>query len=153
QKFALDSWALSHLVYDDVLWDGEKVQRRVPSGLDVAFAVLGNDQVVPELTDRMERHDGRPFRDGLNYQHNLTAVRRVIDSQTEPAWHENVYQSWLACLRELSRATTEAKYPEAMRGRAWALKTVNTQLASWAQLRHDTVLYVKQSYTGIPLCE
>jgi hypothetical protein len=30
---------------------------------------------------------------------------------------------------------------------------LNTQLGSWAQLRHDTLLYAKQSYTGIPECE
>ena len=32
-----------------------------------------------------------------------------------------------------------AKYPEAMSTRAWAMKTLNTQLASWTQLRHDTI--------------
>ena len=49
--------------------------------------------------------------------------------------------------------TTGPEYPEALRTRAWALKALNTQLASWTQLRHDTVLYAKQSYTGVPLCE
>jgi hypothetical protein len=39
-----------------------------------------------------------------------------------------------------------------MRTRNWAMKTLNTQLASWTQLRHDTVLYAKQPYTGILLC-
>jgi hypothetical protein len=32
------------------------------------------------------------------------------------------------------------------------MKTLNTQLASWTQLRHDTVLYAKQSYTEPILC-
>jgi hypothetical protein len=32
------------------------------------------------------------------------------------------------------------------------MKTVNTQLASWTQLRHDTVLYAKQSYAAPILC-
>lgn len=40
-----------------------------------------------------------------------------------------------------------------MRTRAWAAKSLNTQLASWAQLRHDTILYAKQSYTGGATCE
>jgi hypothetical protein len=40
-----------------------------------------------------------------------------------------------------------------MRTRAWAMKTLNTQLGSWTQLRHATVLHVKQSYTGGTLCE
>jgi hypothetical protein len=30
---------------------------------------------------------------------------------------------------------------------------LNTQLASWAELRHDNLLYAKQSYSGIPSCE
>ena len=41
----------------------------------------------------------------------------------------------------LSAPTTNAKYPEVMRTRAWGHKTLNTQLASWAELRHDTILY------------
>jgi hypothetical protein len=152
QRFVLDGWVTAKVVYDDVVWDEEKVNRRVPSCLDVAFAALGNDQVVPELTARMTAAAGRPFRDGLNYQHNLAAARDVVDAQDAAAWDADLYTSWLACLRELSRPTTSAVYPEAMRTRAWALKTVNTQLASWAQLRHDTVLYAKQPYTGVPAC-
>ena len=54
------------------------MQRRIPSALDVAFAAFGNDQVVPLLVERMTAKDGRPFRDGLNYQHNLAAVRNVV---------------------------------------------------------------------------
>jgi len=32
------------------------------------------------------------------------------------------------------------------------MKTLNTQLASWTELRHDTVLYAKQPYTASVLC-
>ncbi len=153
QKFAIDSWVTAKVVYDDILWDGKKVPRRIPSALDVAFAALGNDQAVPLLVERMTEKNGRKFRDGLNYQHNLAAVRNVIDAQDKAVWEENLYTHWLGCLRELSRPTTDAQYPEAMRTQAWAMKTLNTQLASWAQLRHDTILYVKQSYTATTLCE
>jgi hypothetical protein len=75
-----------------------------------------------------------------------------MDQHTPSAWDSNIYMSWLACLRELSTPTTDAKYPEAMRTRAWAMKTLNTQLASWTQLRHDTILYAKQSYTAFGAC-
>jgi hypothetical protein len=152
QKFVVDSWVTSKVVFDDILWDNEKVERRVPRCLDVAFAALGNDQVVPELVARMSDKAGQPFRDGLNYQHNLAAVKSVIDEQNPAVWEENIYMSWLATLRELSAPTTDRKYPEAMRNRSWSMKTLNTQLASWTQLRHDTILYVKQSYTGVALC-
>jgi len=152
QRFVLDSWALSKVVADDVFWDGRKVQRRVPSGLDMAFAVLGNDQVVPELTARMKDDKGRAFRDGLNYQHNLAAVRETVEKQTPLAWEGSIYAQWLSCLRTLSTPTTDAKYPEVMRTKAWSQKSLETQLGSWSQLRHDTVLYVKQSYTAEVSC-
>ena len=34
-----------------------------------------------------------------------------------------------------------------MQTEAWQDKTLTTALASWAELRHDTILYAKQSYT------
>jgi hypothetical protein len=152
QKFVLDSWVTSKVVFDEISWDSKKVQRRVPTSLDVAFAVLGNNQVVPDLVARMTNTKGRKFTDGLNYQHNLAAVRKVVDKQNQVVWEENLYTNWLATLRELSAPTTEPQYPEAMRTKAWAMKTLNTQLASWTQLRHNTILYAKQSYTGGNTC-
>lgn len=165
QRFVMDSWAFQKCLVKEILWDEDGfpgvedlVMRRVPSALDVAFAVLGNDQTVPLLAGRISRThltfaDGRPFwRDGLQYQHNLAAVRNVLDRQCPAAWTNSIYHHWLACLRELSAPTTDREYPEAMRTQAWAMKTLNTQLASWTQLRHNTVLYAKPSYTPILLC-
>src|SRR6266487_1562824 len=157
QKFVPDSWAFSQTVFSSILWAENgvtnKVQRRVPGALDTAFSVLGNDQIVPELVAQMkgtfpdpDRPHALRFRDGLPYQHNLAAVRAVMDSQEPSVWDSNIYMNWLACLRDLSAPTTDAKYPEAMRTRPWAMKTLNTQLASWTHLRHDTILYAKQSY-------
>jgi hypothetical protein len=147
QKLVLDSWVTSKNVYDEITWNGRKVMRRIPSCLDVAFATLGNNQIVPELTARINNTGGRDFRDGLPYQHNLAATRQVIDRLAPSAWQQNLYMHWLGSLRELSTPTTDPKYPESMRTRAWAMKSLNTQLASWTQLRHDTILYAKQSYS------
>jgi len=160
QRFVPDSWALGKCTFDDILWEDDnangvwfgKVLRRVPSALDVAFSVLGNSQTVPEIAARIASTNGHPWRDGLFYQHNLAAVRNTIDLQDASAWTNSIYMRWLACLRTLSAPTTGPEYPEAMRTRAWAMKTLNTQLASWTELRHNTVLYTEQSYTPIVLC-
>jgi hypothetical protein len=160
QKFILDSWVLSQVVFDNILWSGDKVVRRVPSCLDIAFSVLANNHVVPNIVERINNtsafvstnHSAR-WRDGKPYQHNLAALRNVIDGQADAIWEENIYMHWLDTLRQLSGSTTDATYPQAMRTRAWAMKTLNTQLASWTQLRHDTILYAKQSYTVPWLCE
>jgi hypothetical protein len=159
QRFVLDAWAMNQCVFDRIIWDTDgipgvedKVMRRVPSALDVAFSVLGNSQTVPDLTARIANSNGLAWRDGFPYQHNLAAVRQVVDLQNASAWTNNIYNDWLACLRELSLPTTDVQYPDAMRTRAWAMKTLNTQLASWTELRHDTVLYAKQPYTGQIVC-
>jgi Protein of unknown function (DUF3160) len=150
QKFAVDSWVTAKTVFDDIMWNDEKVIRRVPSGLDVAFAAFGNNHVVPDLVERIE-HGPHEFRDGKPYQHNLAAVRNVIDALEPNAWDETIYTSWLRTLRTLT-APSDAPLPEAMRTRAWAMKQTNAQLASWGQLRHDSILYVKQSYTSGATC-
>lgn len=154
RRFIIDSWALSKSVFDRIWWDedgipsvSDKVQRRIPSSLDVAFAALGNNQVVPLLAARISGASGERWRDGYPYHHNLAAVRNTIDAQPNEIWSLNVYSSWLKCLRALSGQTTDPRFPDVMRTRAWAMKTVNTQLASWTQLRHDNILYGEQSYT------
>jgi hypothetical protein len=165
QRFVVDSWALQKCVVDQIIWDDDglpdvwdKVMRRVPSALDIAFSVLGNSQTAPLIADRISRTnltlaDGRPYwRDGLRYQHNLAAVRNVMDRQNSAGWTNSIYNHWLACLRELSVPTTAPEFPQPMRTPAWAMKNLNTQLASWTQLRHNTVLYAKQSYTPMIIC-
>ncbi|MGE4181411.1 MAG: DUF3160 domain-containing protein, partial [Limisphaerales bacterium] len=163
QRFVPDSWVFSQTVFDSIQWtengNVRDVQRRVPSALDVAFAVLGNNQVVPNLVAQIQRSPRFPspthaelFRDGHPYQHNLAAARATIDAQKPEAWDTSIAMGWLGALRELSHPTTDAAYPEAMRTHSWAMRTLNTQLASWTQYRHNTVVDAKQSYTSVPLC-
>ena len=47
-------------------------------------------------------------------------------------------------MRALLEPSAEG-YPSFMRNTAWDDKSLNTTLASWAELRHDTILYGKQS--------
>jgi hypothetical protein len=159
QRFVPDAWVMGKCTFDRIIWDedgipsvDDKVMRRVPSALDIAFSVLGNSQTVPDIAARIADPNGHPWRDGYPYQHNLAATRRVMDLQDPSVWTNNIYLAWLGCLRALSAPTTALEYPDVMRTRAWGMKTLNTQLASWTQLRHDTVLYVKQPYTGNVLC-
>src|SRR5204862_1820332 len=134
QRFVPDAWAMGQCVFDRIIWDEDgipgfedKIMRRVPSALDIAFSVLGNNQTVSDIAARIANRNGHPWRDGLPYQHNLVAVRRVVDLQDASTWTNNIYNYWLGCLRELSTPTTGAEYPDALRTWAWAMKTLNTQ--------------------------
>ncbi|HEY3854895.1 MAG TPA: DUF3160 domain-containing protein [Verrucomicrobiae bacterium] len=151
QRFTMDAWAFSQVTYPIT---GNWNFRMRPSCLDVGFSVFGDNSIAPELASRMMDTNGAPFRDGLPYQTNLAAVRNVIDSQNPGAWTSSMYTAWLGALRALSAPTTDSKYPEVMRTQAWAMKNLNTQMASWTQLKHDTILYDSQAVAGEPiLCE
>ncbi len=162
QRFNPDGWSLAQVTFDRIVWREEiagsthfrKVIRRYPSALDMAYSVLGHRQVGWEIARRMlDTASGGDFRDGLPYAHNLTALAATFDRIAPAAWEDSIYTRWLAALRELSAPTTAPQFPEAMRTRAWVMRTLNTQLASYTELKHDTVLYAKQPYTAMITCE
>lgn len=137
QRFAVDSYWMSNLVYDRLWVDGKLVERPLPSPLDVAY-LLGNDRAAAHLQTELEHY---------SYRGNLSALRDSTANYPSTFWNDTVYNCWLALLRSLSAPATHSQYPQAMRTAAWADKMLQTQLASWAQLRHDNLLYVKQSVT------
>ena len=144
QRFIVDSFVLSKVVYDSIIYNGEKVRRKMPTGLDVVYA-LGNDTALPLLEQEMIE---------FPYASNLQADREFIGQFQQSFWQDNLYNIWLDSLRTLNAdPTSEKRLPQAMRTRAWQLKQLQAQLASWAELRHDTVLYAKQSYTSGEKCE
>ncbi|MGA9187023.1 MAG: DUF3160 domain-containing protein [Methanosarcina sp.] len=68
----------------------------------------------------------------------------------EDDWNKNLYWAQLYALKPLLISYPEG-YPTFMQTEAWEDKQLNTALASWTELRHDTILYAKQAYfTGPP---
>lgn len=63
----------------------------------------------------------------------------------QETWTQNLYWSWLYTLKTLTQEKP-AGYPSFMRNSAWARKELNTYLDSWAELKHDTILYAKPVY-------
>ncbi len=49
-------------------------------------------------------------------------------------------------LQSLVNINYTSDYPDFMKTTAWQDEKLNTALGSWAQLRHDTILYAKQTY-------
>ena len=143
QRFAIGSYVMSNLVYDSLIVDGRPVERALPSPLDV-MAALGNDRAVTHLADELKTY---------GYEGHLAALRQQVDGLSPSFWTAPVYNQWLRLIRALNAPTTAGTYPQAMRTAAWADKVLHTQLASWAQLRHDNSLYVKQSVTAMAVCE
>lgn len=147
QRYVIDSHVFSNVVYDRV--KAGAVRRMMPNPLDVAYAALQNDHAGLLLQADLERYD---------YASDLASMRAIVDSEPREFWELSLYNRWLDALRTLSpdramKLETGENLPQIARTEAWGRRLLNTQLASWAELRHDTILYVKQSYTSAATCE
>ena len=136
QRYTLDGHALHSFVEDRV------PGRKLPSALDVGFSVLRNNTALGLM-------GSAPQESTLGGA--LAAMRTFVDSQKEDYWKSSFYTLWLAALRGMAPADGGG-LPKSARTDAWQRRTLLTQLGSWSELRHDTVLYAKQSYTTYILC-
>jgi len=112
------------------------VCRLLPRGLDV-MAVLGSETAVNILVQD-ERF--------CTFSEQLGALTNEFAEYTLADWTQNAYWAWLHSLKPLLEVKGEG-WPVWMQSFAWQVKQLNCALTSWAELRHDTILYVKQSYT------
>ncbi len=147
QRYTVDSHVFSNLVYDRV--GKGKIPRWLPDPLDAAYAALANDHAVALLKEELAR---------FPYAPDLEAMRVLVDHHEPEYWDGSLYTLWLSSLRALSPSRPDARpdaagLPSVATTEPWARRIVNTQLGSWSQLRHDTLLYVKQSYTVGTVCE
>jgi hypothetical protein len=142
QRFIIDSYVFANVVFDRIIYQGAKVWRGLPDPLDAMF-VLGNNNARELLQPELEAY---------HYASQLDALRYLVESYDEDFWNKSLYNTWLQAIRELNPAEESAGTPYFMKTVAWQHQKLNTQLASWAQLRHDNLLYAKQSYTWGIIC-
>lgn len=115
-------------------------RRPFPSPLDV-FAVLGNRRAISIIDSNPDKFNSKSWGDYYQERANLAGeFGQLANAQ----WSENLYWSWFDSLRKL-QTPTGGKYPAFMKSEAWADKSLYSSLASWAELRHDTILYGLQT--------
>ena len=151
QRFIPDSYMFQNLVLPMVqqytgngqpfTWGRTEMgPRRVfPRGLDV-MTVLGSEAALGIL-------DREGDTDYLDYDKTLNVLIAQFRSFRPADWMRNLYWAWLYSFEPLLAPCGDG-YPAFMQTMAWRDKQLHTALASWAELRHDTILYAKQSYTS-----
>ncbi len=137
QRFVTDAYIFQELMHPKV------PQRYLPSGMDV-MAVMGSERAAAWL-------EQDPAAQNTTYASQLDSLKSWIDSLAQDDWIETSYNAWLYTLRSLLEPAGEG-YPLFMQSTAWQDKQLNTALGSWAELKHDTLLYAKQAYAGIGGC-
>jgi len=77
-----------------------------------------------------------------NYQDQLIKMVTAVQDQTEAQWLGRFYDGWLYSFLPVVMSKDDT-YPSYMQTPAWSYKDLNTGLGSWAELKHDTILYTK----------
>ena len=136
-RFVLDSYVYDQLRFPHV---GDPPYGRVyATTLDLA-AVFGSDLAYRELQASGET-------EYTNYETQFAAMQDLVDGRPDDDWAGTVYDAWLYALQPVLVPHGQA-YPDFMRTAAWEAKGLQTGLGSYAELKHDTILYAKQSFAA-----
>jgi hypothetical protein len=139
QRYVPDSYMLWQLVFPNV--GNSSLQRFFPKGLDVMSA-LGSKRAEDLLASESMYE---------NYTIQMNKLKEEFSNLPFRQWIQNLYWLWLYSLKPILKPPSEG-IPSFMMTNAWLDKQLVTSLGTWTELRHDTVLYAKQSFTGY-LCE
>ena len=134
QRFVLDAYIFDEMTWREVGKTGN--ERWLPKGLDV-MAALGSEEAYGIL-------DGMGETDYLHYSEQMEKLRGEISALELDSWTQNLYWNWLYALHPLLEPKDE-QYPAFMQTQAWTHKDLHAALGSWTELKHDTILYAKQS--------
>lgn len=113
--------------------------RAFPRGLDIC-AVLRSKKALEIL-------EAEGDTEYTEYYNQLDNLIEEFSLKTIEEWKQNLYWRWLYALLPLLEENKDTNLPYFMQSPAWIDKELQTVLGSWTELRHDTILYAKQSYT------
>lgn len=148
QRFTPDAFIFTTLTQGQEKPDPETGES-LPSNTTglLVMSALGNttaDQFIPEwiLTNAPES------------QHvlgqKLAMLKEQFSKLDQAQWNQNMYWSWLFTLQSVfTDYQTVSGYPSFMRSPYWKVKNLQASLGSWTELKHDTLLYSKQSYAEL----
>jgi len=135
QRFTIDAAIMQNLIYRAVEENPEGERRYLPDALDTA-AALGSEEAYKILDEQGDTK----FK---NYTDNLAVMQETFNNSDMGLWGSSLYASWLYTLRPLFEERGEG-YPFYMQNDEWNKKKLETFAGSYAELKHDTILYAKQ---------
>ena len=135
QRFTIDGAVMQRLIYRNVEEDSAGNRRMLPDVLDVP-AALGSDAALEIL-------EGSGATDFSGYPEQMELLRAALSSENDALWSASLYSDWLHTLRPLLTPKKEG-YPVFMQNAEWTKKDLECFAGSFAELKHDTVLYSKQ---------
>ena len=131
QRYQPDAEVLQEMVD----YESTPTKRDVPKGLDV-LAAMGVTPAEKILLDELNEPD--------RWDKYKPTLERMKKRMGEIDWTENSAVRWMEAVKTVTETPQNAPY--FMRTDEWDRKSLNTALASWAELKHDAILYAKQPF-------
>ena len=135
QRFTIDAAIMQKLIYSAVGENNNGECRMLPDALDTAV-VLGSEEAYQIL-------QGREDLSYQNFEQNRNLLKAHFANDDTALWNASLYAGWLNTLRPLLTEKGEG-YPSYMQSVNWTRKDLETFAGSYAELKHDTILYAKQ---------
>lgn len=135
QRFTIDAEIMQNLIFRRVEPNIMGEKRMLPDVLDVP-AALGSDRALSILNEM-------GMGDYKNYTENMEELRTGLAKENDELWAASLYAGWLHTLRPLLTEKGEG-YPMFMQNEEWTKKCLECFAGSYAELKHDTILYSKQ---------
>ncbi len=107
-------------------------KRAYPKGLDVLSA-FGSSSAKDLLLGELEED-----KNWSAFSENMIKVTEKVKGRSD----KTVYNQWIESLVEMQKTPDNAPY--FMLNKQWEKKDLNAALASWAELKHDALLYAEQ---------
>ncbi len=135
QRFTIDSFIHNQLSGRRV-GKGPGDARNMVKGLDI-MAVFGNRAALSLLKKDIDTI--------WNFKEQLAKMKTLIRGFDNTSWRKTFYNGYLKLVQEITTFQKGSGFYFTQSSK-WDKKALLTSHASWAELRHDTILYVKQSY-------
>lgn len=133
QRAVMDSVLMQNVV--DIADEVKPSDRPIYSGLDLLTA-FGNEKAREIQKEDPYNSHWDKYKERTD--ENISTVKKMEDLD----WQKNMYRGWLWMLKSYDQKFGEG-YPMFMRNDAWERKDLVSALGSFAELKHDTVLYGK----------
>jgi hypothetical protein len=135
QRFSFDAWVLNKFITDKLT---------MPTGLFIpaAFGDVASEVYAKDfIKERFEPAD-EPM---AVFEKTLAELRGKLAQVPDELWFGSMAGQQLHAIATLAGRRNE-NYPAFMRGPEYAKKDIESMLGHWTEIKHDTVLYAKQSY-------
>lgn len=143
QRFTPDAFILNQLTKGDEI--GPKFPS-TPTALMV-MSVFGDKTSDPLLDDWVTKNFPEGKKDIAD---RVGELKDKFDKLPDETWTQNLYWGWIRTLKTLFSESKDMQgYPHFMKEDDWRIKDTQAALGSWTELKHDTLLYAKQSYAEL----